>query len=105
MRKIIALTALILSTTAIADDRVTVSGLQAGMHDLGYPAVFGIAHNNSNETLRSVFVKFKLYDSAGNVVGNTVANGQDIGPGENWKFSAAATQPFSTMKLSEVTIY
>ncbi|WP_371877854.1 FxLYD domain-containing protein [Pseudomonas chlororaphis] len=36
--------------------------------------------------LANVFVKFKLYDSEGSVVGNTIAHGQDIGPGENWKF-------------------
>lgn len=105
MRKIIALAVLFLSTAVIADDRVTVSGLQVGKADAGYPAVLGIAHNNTNATLENVFVKFKLYDSAGNVVGNTVAHGQDIGPGENWKFSAPATQTFEKVTLSDVKIY
>lgn len=105
MRKIIALTALLLSTAAIADDRVTVSGLQVGKADAGYPEVSGIAHNNTDVTLANVFVKFKLYDSAGNVVGNTAAHGQDIGPGENWKFSAPATQAFSKATLSDVKVY
>ncbi|UCR87467.1 FxLYD domain-containing protein [Pseudomonas chlororaphis] len=65
----------------------------------------GVAHNNRNATLANVFVKFKLYDSEGSVVGNTIAHGQDIGPGENWKFSAPATTPFSEAKLSSVQVH
>jgi len=101
MRKIIALTAILLSTVAIAEDRVSVSGLQV-TNAAGYPAVQGIAHNNTNATIANVFVKFKLYDSEGNVVGNTIAHGADIGPGENWKFSAPAMVPFSEAKLSSI---
>lgn len=104
MRKIFAIAALLLSSTVMADDRVTISKIRV---DAASPlsAVQGMAHNNSNATLANVFVKFKLYDGAGNVVGNTVAHGQDIGPGENWKFSAPATQAFSKAELSSVTIY
>ncbi|MGE7957030.1 FxLYD domain-containing protein [Pseudomonas sp. NPDC089530] len=104
MRKIFAIAALLLSSIAMADDRVTVSGIQVGAAG-SLSAVTGLAHNNSNATLANVFVKFKLYDGAGNIVENTVAHGQDIGPGENWKFSAPAAQAFSRAELSSVTVY
>jgi hypothetical protein len=102
MRKILALAAILLSTVAIAEDRVSVSGLQVTKAAAGYPAVQGIAHNNTNATIANVFVKFKLYDAEGNVVGNTIAHGADIGPGENWKFSAPAMVPFTEVKLSSI---
>lgn len=104
MRKILAVAVLFLSSTVIADDRVTVSDLQVGNAAAGYPAVMGVAHNNTNTTLGNVFVKFKLYDREGNVVGNTIAHGQDIGPGENWKFAAPTTAPFAEAKLSSLQI-
>ena len=102
MRKIIAAFALLLSTVTIAEDRISISGLQVAQAAAGYPAVLGIAHNNTNATIANVFVKFKLYDAEGNVVGNTIAHGADIGPGENWKFSAPATVPFTQAKLSSI---
>jgi hypothetical protein len=105
MRKILAIAALLMSTFALADDRVTVSGIHAGKAPEGFIAVMGTAHNNTNAQLGSVFVKFKLYDAAGNVIGNTVAHAADIGPGENWKFSAPTTAPFAQAKLSSIDIY
>ena len=105
MRKILAIAALLMSPFVIADDRVTVSDIHAGKAPEGFIAVMGMAHNNTNAPLGSVFVKFKLYDAAGNVIGNTVAHGADIGPGENWKFSAPTTAPFAQAKLSSIDIY
>lgn len=105
MRKILAIAALLMSSLAIADDRVTVSDVHAGMAPEGFNAVLGMAHNNTNAPLSSVFVKFKLYDAAGNVIGNTVAHAADIGPGENWKFSAPTTAPYAQAKLSSIDIY
>lgn len=103
MRKIVALAAILLSTSVLAEDRVTVSNVQVGTAPEGYQAVLGLAHNNTNSTLANVFVKFKLYDASGSIVGNTIAHGQDIGPGENWKFSAPTSQPFSRAVLSSIT--
>lgn len=104
MRKIFVIAALLLSSTVMADNRVTVSNVQV---DAARPlsAIQGTAHNNSSATLANVFVRFKLYDGAGNVVGNTVAHGHNIGSGENWKFSAPTVQSFSKAELSSVTIY
>lgn len=104
MRKIIALAAILMSASAIAEDAVTVSDIQVGKAPQGYTAVMGVAHNNTKQSLSSVFVKFKLYDASGSVVGNTIASGQDIGPGENWKFSAPTTVPFSEARFSGVQI-
>lgn len=104
MRKILALAALLLSASANADWRVEVSDLHTGKAPAGYPAVMGLARNTTNGTLSNVFVKFKLYDEEGNIVGNTMAAGQDIGPGETWKFVAPTTVPFSEAKLGEVDV-
>ncbi|MEE4704667.1 FxLYD domain-containing protein [Pseudomonas alliivorans] len=105
MRKIVAFAALLLSFGASAADRVTISELQVGTAPAGYPAVMGIAHNNTSTTLSAVFVTFNLYDDAGNVVGNTTAAGQNIGPGENLKFSAPTLVPFSEAKVTGVKAY
>ena len=105
MRKILAIAALLITTAVISEDRVTLSNIHAGTAPEGYNAVMGMAHNNTNAPLGSVFVKFKLYDAAGNVIGNTIAHGSDIGPGENWKFSAPTAMPFAQAKLSSVEIY
>lgn len=102
MRKIFAVAAIFFSAFAVAEDRVSVSSLHVSQVSAGYSVVEGIAHNNTNATLANVFVKFKLYDEGGTVVGNTIAHGADIGPGENWKFSAPATVPFANAKLSSI---
>lgn len=68
-------------------------------------SVRGIAHNTTDSTIKNVFVKFKLYDRQGNVVGNTTAAGQDIGPGENFKFSADVLVDFAEARLSGVDTY
>ncbi|MBS3183738.1 hypothetical protein JIQ88_01415 [Pseudomonas sp. PCH44] len=104
MRKILALAALFLSTAANADWRVEVSDVHTGKAPAGYPAVMGLARNTTNGTLPHVFVKFKLYDETGNVVGNTMAAAEDIGPGETWKFAAPTTVPFNEAKLGEVEV-
>ncbi|WP_431081216.1 FxLYD domain-containing protein [Pseudomonas thivervalensis] len=105
MRTVVALAALFFSTLTIAEDKVSISGLQVAKASAGYSVVQGIAHNNTGATLANVFVKFKLYDQQGTVVGNTIAHGADLGPGENWKFSAPATVPFAEVKLSSVQVY
>lgn len=104
MRKTLAVAAIFLSTAASADYRVNISELHTGTAPAGYPAVMGLARNTTNGSLSAVFVKFKLYDADGNVVGNTVAHGQDIGPGETFKFAAPTTVPFAEAKLGDVDV-
>lgn len=104
MHKILAVAAIFLSTAANADYRVDISNLHTGTAPAGYPAVMGLARNTTNGTLSNVFVRFKLYDEAGNVVGNSMAHGQDIGPGETFKFAAPTTVPFAEAKLGDVDV-
>jgi hypothetical protein len=105
MRKIVAIAALLLASAASADNRVTISDVSVGPAPAGYPAVMGVAHNNTNGTLSAVFVTFNLYDNTGSVVGNATAGGQNIGPGENLKFAAPTSVPFSEAKLTGVQVY
>ncbi|WP_282362130.1 FxLYD domain-containing protein [Pseudomonas sp. PS01300] len=104
MLKMLALAAALFATATLASEKVTVSDLQV-TNNGAYPAVEGLALNNTQTTLRNVFVKFKLYNASGQVVGNTIAHGQDIGPGETWKFSAPATQAFTEAQLSQVQAF
>lgn len=104
MRKILAVAALFLSASASADYQVEITEVHTGTAPAGYPAVMGIARNTTNGSLANVFVKFKLYDKDGNVVGNTLAHAQDIGPGETWKFAAPTTVPFTEAKLGGVDV-
>jgi hypothetical protein len=104
MLKMLALAAALFATTSIATEKVTVSDLQV-TNNGAYASVEGLALNNTQTTLRNVFVKFKLYNSSGQIVGNTIAHGQDIGPGETWKFSAPATGEFTEAELSQVQAF
>ena len=105
MRKIVALVVLLSACAASADDQVTVSNLTVGTAPAGYPAVMGVAHNNTSGTLRAVFVTFNLYDKTGSIVGNATAAGENIGPGENLKFAAPTLVPFSEAKLTGVKVH
>lgn len=67
------------------------------------PALRG-GENISKVPIGNLFVKFKLY-RGGEVVGNTLAHGADIGPGERFRFSAPTTERFDEAKLSAVDVY
>lgn len=103
MKKIIALVGLLFTTSAIAADAVSVANLNI-VNVNGVPTIQGIATNNTDKTIKAVFVKFKLYE--GKVVtGNTVAQGSDIEAGESWKFQAPVVQKFDSYKVSSVDVY
>ncbi|EPM91285.1 MULTISPECIES: FxLYD domain-containing protein [Pseudomonas] len=104
MKKVLALAGLLLSATVFANDKVEVQNIQV-VNIPGGSSIQGIAHNNTNATLKNIFVNFKLYDKQGNVVGNTLAHGQDIGPGENFKFAADTNKSFAEARLSGVDVY
>lgn len=104
MLKILAFAVSFFAMSAMAADKVSVSNIQVNNTD-GYLAVEGLARNNTDTTLKNIFVKFKLYNSAGQVIDNTIAHGQDIGPGETWKFSAPSNRDFDKAQLSGVTVY
>lgn len=101
MRKILGLVVALLSSVAMANDKVSVTGLEVA-NDGAYQTVRGFARNISNERLANVFLQFKLYDREGNMVGNTTGHGQNVEPGETWKFSIPAAQAFDRAQLSQV---
>ncbi|MBK3510731.1 FxLYD domain-containing protein [Pseudomonas sp. MF6747] len=105
MRVFLASILLIFSGYLFADNRLQVDTFEVKTYADG-KVVEGIARNTSSQNLGSVYVKFKLYDSGGAVVGTAIDNGSNIGPGEKWKFSAIPDTPsFSKVQFSEVTIY
>ncbi|MFM0450062.1 FxLYD domain-containing protein [Paraburkholderia nemoris] len=72
----------------------------------GFPVIVGVVSNTGATIVHDAFVKFNLYDAQGNIVGNTIAHGQNIGPGERWEFEApfvAATA--ATYKITEVNTF
>jgi hypothetical protein len=72
----------------------------------GFPAIVGVVANTGAAVVHDAFVKFNLYDSQGNIVGNTIAHGRNIGPGERWQFEApfvAATA--ATYKITEINTF
>lgn len=50
--------------------------------------VVGTVRNNSDRSYSYVQVEINLLDKSGNVVGSTLANVNNLGPGETWKFKA-----------------
>jgi len=50
--------------------------------------VVGTVRNNSDRNYSYVQVEVNLLDKSGNVVGSTLANVNNLGPGKKWKFKA-----------------
>lgn len=107
MIKAIALALSLFATSAMASDitsKVTLSEVRVTSKGL-ITAVEGVMKNNTGTTLKNVFVTFKLYNSAGEVVGTALNRGQDIDAGESWRFSAPSTVKFDKAKLTKVESY
>lgn len=77
---------------------------------LGYSAsILGVAKNNTGKDLSYVQIEFSVYDSAGNNVGTALANINNLGAGDTWRFEATLlsfpnTRP-SSYKLADVTYF
>ncbi|WP_449432447.1 FxLYD domain-containing protein [Pseudomonas putida] len=107
MRKAIALALSLFTACAFAGE-VTDKVMLSEVHVVNkgrITSVEGLAKNNTGKALKNVFVTFKLYNSAGEVVGSALDRGQDIEPGEAWRFSAPSTAEFTKAKLAKVEIY
>ncbi|MGF0237586.1 FxLYD domain-containing protein [Rhodococcus sp. IEGM1300] len=107
MIKAIALALSLFATSALADDitgKVTLTEVHVTNKGL-ITAVEGVLKNTTGTTLKNVFVTFKLYNTEGEVVGTALNRGQDIEPGESWRFSAPSTVKFEKAKLSKVEMY
>lgn len=88
-----------------ADKRVEVIDLKLDQNQSYGLIIKGIAVNRSAKIVKSVFVKFNLYDENNSLVGNTVTMAQNLGPGETWSFSVPTPVKFATAKISEVETY
>lgn len=108
MKKAITITVLLTAAlNAYAGvNALQISDLQVGRDaGTGVEIVTGVATNTSDAPVKSAFVHFNLYDAQGDLVGNTIANGSDIGPGERWTFKAYTPQQFDHAKLISVDTY
>lgn len=107
MIKAIALALSLFATSALAADitnKVTLAEVKV-INKGRITSVDGVMKNTTGTTLKNVFVTFKLYNSEGEVVGTALNRGQDIEPGESWRFSAPSTVQFEKAKLSKVEMY
>lgn len=74
--------------------------------EMGLREIVGTVRSTSDAQYSYVQVSFNLYDSAGSLVGNTVANVQHLEPKGRWKFRAAVFEPSATTaKLKEISSY
>jgi hypothetical protein len=107
MIKAIGLALTLFATSALAadmTDKVMLSEVHVS-NKAFFPAVEGVAKNNTGVTLENLFITFKLYNDAGEVVGSALARGKDVEPGESWRFSTPTTIKFTKAKLSKIEIY
>lgn len=70
----------------------------------GIAYVVGKVKNNTKHTYNYAQVSITLYDEDKNIVGNTLANVNDLEPDQIWKFKACVFNPeeVDTFKISEV---
>ena len=62
--------------------------------------------NDSNRMFGYVAIKFCLYDSSGNLIGSTMANMNDLGPGQTWHYEALVLQDEAeSAEISSITAF
>lgn len=74
---------------------------------LGYTVkVTGFITNTTGKNLSYISVEYKIYDSSNAVIGKALANANNIGAGETWKFEASSLAWFderpATVKMSQI---
>ena len=72
--------------------------------EFGVRYIAGKVRNNANRTYSYVQVEINLYDDAGNQVGSTLANTNNLEPGQVWAFRAVILESRATkFKVVRVT--
>lgn len=62
--------------------------------------------NDSAKTFGYVAIKFSLYDSAGNLIGSTLTNMNDLGSGKTWQYEAVVLQDKAeSAEISGITAF
>ena len=67
---------------------LVITDMDSIQDENGYPAIVGLATNDSGAPIRDAFIRFNLHDAQGNLVGNTIAKASNIAPGQVWRFKA-----------------
>lgn len=72
---------------------------------LGIYHIEGIVKNKTNKKFDYVQVQFNLYDKQGNIVGQALANMNNLDANGTWKFTAYnfSGESYSTYKLAEIS--
>lgn len=67
--------------------------------------ITGSLKNNCGKSFRYIQVIYKIYDSDGSTTGSALANMNNLGDGETWKFKAISTSRGTRFKLDQITGY
>ncbi len=69
--------------------------------------ICGTFINNTESTLKTVYITFSVYDSENAIIGDAMAYNTNLGPKEKWKFEAISTvdSGVRSYKLKEITIF
>ena len=71
----------------------------------GVPATIGIATNQSGGAVSDAFIKFNQLDTQGQLVGNTIAQANNLAAGQAWHFSAPIATPGAiNFKVGEIKV-
>lgn len=81
------------ASTATAKKEAPAKGLfveefSLQMDAYGLGKIVGTLRNTTNREYGYVQIEFNLYDGAGNQVGSTLANVNNLEPGRSWRFEA-----------------
>ncbi|HOT03524.1 MAG TPA: FxLYD domain-containing protein [Methanolinea sp.] len=81
-----------LITTPTTGVRLSVIEIKDDVDATGQRIIIGKIKNDESYRIDHITVNFNLYNSNGNLLGNTYASVNSLGPGKVWRFS---TQPFA----------
>jgi len=81
-----------LITTPTTGVRLSVIEIRDDVDATGQRIISGRIKNDESSRIDHITVNFNLYNSNGNLLGNTYASVNSLGPGKVWRFS---TQPFA----------
>lgn len=72
--------------------------------DYGAKGVCGTIKNNSSHTYKYAEISINLYDTSGNLIGNTISNINNFKPEKYWKFQAPVIEYNATsFEIEEIS--
>jgi hypothetical protein len=92
------------SADAAGDAAIQISQMQVTAGPVPpISLITGVAKNVSGHRVRLVTLSFKLYDASGAVIGDAVAQAQNLDVGESWRYQATTTIPFAKTVISDIS--